>query len=88
LSKAVHNGKFKHYAPQKNDVYVYFRYDDKEKVMILLNKNETEVTLGMNRYNEMIPNTFKAKDVISDKEMEIKNTMKIPGKTAMILEIQ
>jgi glycosidase len=87
-SKAVHNGKFKHYAPQKNDVYVYFRYDDKEKVMILLNKNETEVTLGMNRYNEMIPNTFKAKDVISDKEMEIKNTMKIPGKTAMILEIQ
>ncbi len=28
-SEAIHNGKFKHYAPGKNDVYVYFRYDEK-----------------------------------------------------------
>jgi len=87
-SSVFTNGKFKHYAPQKNDVYIYFRYNDKEKVMILLNKNEAEVRLDMNRYNEMIPNTFKAKDVVTDKEMEIKNTLKIPAKTAMILEIQ
>lgn len=84
----IHNGKFKHYAPQNNDVYVYFRYNDKEKVMIVLNKNEKNVTLDLNRYNEMIPNTFKAKDIISDKVMEIKNILEIPAKTAMILEIK
>ncbi|MCL5030917.1 MAG: glycoside hydrolase family 13 protein [Bacteroidetes bacterium] len=84
----IHNGKFKHYAPQNNDVYIYFRYNDKEKVMIVLNKNADKVSLDMNRYNEMIPNTFKAKDIISDKVMEIKNILEIPAKTAMILEIK
>lgn len=83
-----HNGKFKHYAPQKNDVYIYFRYNDKEKVMILLNKNEKDVTLDMKRYNEMIPEKFKAKEIISDKQIEVKNSLKISAKTAMVLEIQ
>ena len=83
----VHNGKFKHYAPQINDVYVYFRYTDKEKVMVILNKNKNKVNLDLNRYNEMIPNTFKARDIISDKVMEIKNVLEVPAKTAMLLEI-
>lgn len=87
-SEAIHNGKFKHYAPDKNDVYVYFRYDEKQKVMVLLNKNSENVTLDMNRYSEMIPNTFRAKDIISDKEILVKNTLEIPAKTAMILEIK
>ncbi|MEW6194291.1 MAG: glycoside hydrolase family 13 protein [Bacteroidota bacterium] len=84
----IHNGKFKHYAPQNNDVYTYFRYTDKEKVMIVLNKNTDKVNLDMNRYGEMIPDTFKAKDIISDKVIEVKNILEVPGKTAMILEIQ
>jgi len=56
--------------------------------MIVLNKNADKVNLDMDRYSEMIPNTFKAKDIISDKEMEIKNILEIPAKTAMILEIK
>jgi len=84
---AITNGKFKHYAPQKNDVYIYFRYNDKQKVMILLNKNTESVTLDMNRYAEMITNKFKAIDIVSGKELNVENTLTISGKTAMILEI-
>lgn len=84
----IHNGKFKHYAPQINDVYVYFRYTDKGKVMVILNKNKNKVSLDMKRYNEMIPAAFKAKDIISEKVMEIKDVLDVPAKTAMILEVE
>jgi glycosidase len=84
---ATHNGELKHYAPEKNDVYVYFRYNEKQKVMILLNKNKENVNLDMKRYYEMIPAKFKAKDIITNKEFEVVNTLEIPAKTAIILEI-
>lgn len=87
-NEAVANGKFKHYAPTNNDVYVYFRYTDNQKLMILLNKNTDKVTLNLNRYNEMIPNAFRAKDIVSGKDFSFQNTIDIPAKTAMILEIR
>jgi glycosidase len=86
-STVIANGKFKHYAPQKNDVYIYFRYTNDQKIMVLLNKNSDSVTLDLNRYAEMISNTFKAKDIISGRELTVQNTLTISGKTAMILEI-
>jgi len=83
----IHDGKFTHYAPEKNDVYVYFRYNDKEKVMVILNKNKEKVTLEMNKYHQMIPTTFNAKEIITNTEIAVKNTLEIAPKTALILEI-
>jgi neopullulanase len=87
-SAAIANGKFMHYAPQKNDVYVYFRFTDKQKIMVLLNKNTQTVNLDLKRYAQMIPLKFKAKDIVLDKKMEVENTLSISPKTAMILEIE
>ncbi|MGZ5192769.1 MAG: glycoside hydrolase family 13 protein [Kaistella sp.] len=87
-NSAITNGKFLHYAPQKNNVYIYFRYNDRQKVMVLLNKNEEEVTIDLKRYQEAIPPQFKAKDIITDQEFSFENTLKIPAATAMILEIE
>ncbi|SMO91350.1 Glycosidase [Saccharicrinis carchari] len=87
-NSAITNGKFMHYAPDKNDVYVYFRYNDKQKVMVILNKNSESVLLDMNRYNEVIPNKFKAKEIISDQEIIVENTLRISAKTAMILDVK
>lgn len=84
----IHNGKFTHYAPEKNDVYVYFRYNDKEKVMVILNKNKDKVTLDMNKYHQMIPNVFKAKEIITNIEIAVNNSLEIAPKTALILEIK
>lgn len=84
----VHNGKFKHYAPQTNDVYVYFRYTNDKKVMVILNKNSKEVTLELSRYHEMIPEYFNAFEVISSEKITAEKTLKILPLTAMILEIE
>lgn len=87
-SSAIANGKFIHYAPQRNDVYIYFRYNDKQKVMVLLNKSTNSVTFDLKRFAQMIPTRFNAKDVITDKEIMAENTLTILPKTAMILEIK
>lgn len=87
-NSAITNGKFIHYAPGQNDVYVYFRYNAKQKVMILLNKSDAIVNLDLNRYSQMIPNKFRAKEIISDRKIDVKEILAIQPKTAMILEIQ
>lgn len=83
----IAKGKFIHYAPRK-DVYVYFRYTDKQKIMVVLNKSTSSQKLDLNRFSQMIPNKFKAIDVISDKLFEFENSLEISSKSAMILEIK
>lgn len=87
-NSAITDGKFIHYVPQRNDVYVYFRYNDKQKVMVLLNKNAEDVTLNLKRYEQMIPNVFNAKDIVSGKTYHFAETLKVAAKSAMILEIE
>ncbi|RIA10197.1 glycosidase [Flavobacteriaceae bacterium MAR_2010_72] len=82
------SAKFKHYAPEKNDVYIYFRYNDEQKIMVILNKNSNSVSLDINRYKEMVNNNFVAKEVISNQVLHINNSLEIPAKTSMILEIE
>ena len=84
----IHNGKFIHYAPEKNDVYVYFRYNENQKVMVILNKNKEKVLLDMKKYYKMIPETFTAKDIINDREITIQKTLEIAPRSALILEIK
>jgi glycosidase len=87
-SSAIANGKFMHYVPQKNDVYVYFRYNNDQKIMVLLNKNTSAVTLDLKRYSQMVSLRFSAKDVITDKTWDVQDTLTIPARTAMILEVK
>lgn len=87
-SSAITEGKFMHYAPQKNDVYVYFRYNDNQKIMVLLNKSNENVELDVNRYSQLISNKFTAKEIITDSEITVDNFITISPKIAMILEIK
>ena len=84
----IHNGKFKHYAPEKNDVYVYFRYTDSQKIMVILNKNDKKITLDMKTYQDMIPDSFTAKEVNTGTEITVNGSLEIAPKTAMILEMK
>lgn len=82
----IHNGKTKNFSPERN-VYVYFRYNDEEKVMVVINSSDKEQTIEMNRFQEMVPSSFKAKDVMKDAEVQIKDLLTIPAKSSLILEI-
>jgi glycosidase len=85
--QVIHNGKLMHFVPL-DGVYTYFRYDDNEAVMVLLNKNETVKTVSTSLFSEIVKGRKSGRDIISDKEFADISEIKIPAKTAMIVELR
>ncbi len=83
----IHNGKTKQYLPN-NEVYVYFRYNQSESVMVIINNNKEKQTIDLARFSESIGNYTKGKDIVSNKEITLKNTLEIDGKSSMIIELK
>jgi glycosidase len=83
----IHNGKMMHYGPEQN-TYVYFRYDGAHKVMVALNKNQTETTLKTARFHEMLDGVSAGTDVITGKRVPLAGEVKLPARSVLILEIQ
>ena len=83
----IHTGKTKHYAPQ-DGVYVYFRYNENESVMIVLNNNEKEQTLDVNRFKESLGASTNGYEVLSGKEFSLQSGLVVPAKSSMIIELK
>ena len=85
----IHTGKTKHYLPQ-NGVYVYFRYNEKESVMVVINNNEKEQSLDLVRFVESLKNYSTATDILSGKTIKLdgSNSLKIDAKSSLILELK
>ncbi|PKA97482.1 glycosidase [Flavobacteriaceae bacterium MAR_2009_75] len=86
-NKAVHNGKLIHFAPQ-NNTYVFFRYTESEKVMVILNKAEKAKSIDLNEYKEVLKGNLSGKDVLTGKIYKAVDSLKITGKTAMVIEVE
>ena len=85
--EVIHSGKTTHYVPD-NNVYVYFRYNEKETVMVLINNNSEKQTLKTNRFKESIQNLKSGKEVLSGTTFDLNNDIEIEGKSALILELK
>ncbi len=83
----IHSGKLMHFAPQ-DGVYVYFRYDQKRKFMVVMNKNRTETELTMARFAEILPAHAKAKEVLNEQEFDLAQKIKVPARGVLLLEIR
>ena len=85
----IHTGKTKHYVPE-NNVYAYFRYNDKESVMVVINNNEKAQDLDVNRFAESLKNYSIGKDAITDKiyELSANSKLKIEPKSILILDLK
>lgn len=83
-ASAIHDGKLIHFAPNEG-IYTYFRYNSKEKYWIILNKFDTEKTLLVSDYQEVIPKNAIFEDVFSEK---IEKTVSVPAKGFRILKVK
>ncbi len=84
----IHHGKTTHYLPE-NNVYVYFRYNENEKVMIVLNNSPKEQVLKLNRFAESIQKSVSGYEVLSGNKIDFsKETITIPTKYPMIIELK
>jgi len=82
----IHNGQLTQYVPEK-DTYVYFRYNDMETIMVVINNNETEQTLRTDRFAESLKDHTSGIDVITGKTYDLKKDLIITKQTALILEV-
>ena len=85
-AEVIHNGKLIHFAP-KDNIYVYFRYNEHQKVMVILNKDANAKLLDVVEYQEVLKGSVSGKDVLTGKQFKNANTINVPAKTAMIIEI-
>jgi len=91
-SDAIHHGKLLHFGPENsgpgNGIYVFFRYTNTSKVMVILNKNTEEKSLDLTHYREILALNAKAFDVINEKNLILGEKVIVPAKSSLILEIQ
>ena len=85
-ASVIHSGLLMHFAPE-DGMYVYFRYNGEETVMVVLNKNKEAKPLGWSRYAERSGGYTTARDVLSGAEFSLDSPLVVPPRTALVLEL-
>jgi hypothetical protein len=85
--KVIHQGKLMQFVPDDN-VYVYFRYDDRDAVMVVMNGNAETKTIKTERYAERLKGYTGAKDVTTGTALPRIDQITIPARTALVLELE
>ncbi len=82
----LQTGKLMQYVPQ-DGVYVYFRYNEKKTVMVVVNSNEKEEKIDAKRFSERMNGFATAIDVISGVTTNISG-LAIAPKTTEVFELK
>ncbi len=83
-SKAIHNGKTMHFAPE-DGVYVLARILGNETIVHIINKNENPLELDLDRFEELGLDGKSLKNIISDEIIIWDTSIKIANKGSVIL---
>ena len=86
-ASAIHNGQLVHFLPQ-DGTYVYFRFNEQQKIMVILNKNENDYQLELNRFSELLQSVSEGRDVMSNTVYNMTGSIRLPNKGALVLELR
>nr|WP_214457730.1 alpha-amylase family glycosyl hydrolase [Flavihumibacter fluvii] len=80
-------GQTLHFAPV-NGVYVYFRYNKDQTVMVVMNKGNEAATIQTDRFDEIIKGRRSAVNLFTNETINISQGITIPPKTATVLTLK
>lgn len=86
MTPALQTGKLTQFVP-RNGVYVYFRYDAAKTIMVVMNSNETEISVDTVPFAERMRGFTTAKDIVTGKTISDLKLMPAPGRTTLVLEL-
>jgi glycosidase len=86
-SSAIRYGKLMQYVPE-DWVYTYFRYDDKQTVMVVMNTSADEKNIDPKRFTERTSGFSKAVNISDNVAHSLQEQWKIPGKSIWILTLE
>ncbi len=82
----LHYGWLLHFVPEDN-VYVYFRYDEVDTIMVILNNNDSEYQLDLERFEEGWGGYSGAEEVFSGRERNGFDSWNIPANSASVYQL-
>ncbi|MDX1592357.1 MAG: glycoside hydrolase family 13 protein [Balneolaceae bacterium] len=85
--EVIHSGKLTHYMPQ-NNLYVYFRHNAEESVMVVLNAQDAPQTLNLGRFDENIGGYTSGTDIISQLTFDLESELEVAPMQAMVIELE
>jgi len=86
-AEEIHKGKLTHYQPY-NNVYVYFRYTENNKTMIIINNSDEQFEqFNLSRFNESLVGYNKGVDILTGNQYNSLKTLNLKPNTALIVEL-
>jgi glycosidase len=86
-SSAITTGKLMQYVPV-NGVYVYFRYDEKQTVMCVMNTSDKPATIDLSKYAERMQGFTKAYDVATGVTFNLESKLTFGEKYLLVMELK
>lgn len=82
---AVQKGSLKHFMPT-NGVYVYQRKYQDQQVLVIMNGRDSENTIDMSPYAEVLKESKQGKDILTGKTVSLDQKMTLEPRALYILE--
>ena len=86
-NSVIANGQTLHFAPF-DGVYVYFRYNKENLIMVVMNMNNTATTLETNRFAEIVKGRKTAVNILTNETQNIKTSVIVNPKSATVFEVK
>lgn len=82
----MQSGKLTHYIPE-DGVYVYFRHDSENAVMVILNNNKSSKTIDCKRFQESLASYSNGTDVLYRTYFDHFGSIEIPAKSSRVIQL-
>ncbi|MCM2312055.1 MAG: cyclomaltodextrinase C-terminal domain-containing protein, partial [Steroidobacteraceae bacterium] len=83
---AIRDGRLTHFVPF-DGIYVYFRHNATQKVMVVLNNNDAPRTVETQRFREVLGTSARGVDVVTRQVHDVTRSVTAPARSVTILEL-
>jgi neopullulanase len=84
---AITSGKLMQFVPT-DGVYVYFRYDDKKTVMVVMNTDKKAQKISTKRFSERTAKFTKANNILTNTDIANFDEFEVKSGEVMVLELR
>lgn len=85
-SEAVKAGKLMHFVPEKS-TYIYVRYTDSKRVLVIINKNAKDIQLDLARYQVALNGKTSGKNILTNASVDLTKPLNLKAMTPVIIEL-
>lgn len=82
----IHSGRLMQFGPEDN-TWVYFRYNDKKRIMIAMNNNDKPMILPTARFQEMLKGAAGGVDILSSQRIDLARELRLAPKAVLVVEL-